>query len=171
MVENHSSPKGRREFRVRFRTLYFVLFGIVFFSALPALSLYELFTTGTIDWMAEIGGRRRALPRWVMYLVFWSVFFFYVIPSIRLFRYVADPLMFALDDEAIEIDGNRIPQEHVLSIRQRWWRSDILLETTTGNYSIRPYQVSGGVSALQEVFHDRFNPRYLKDAPSWLVGV
>jgi hypothetical protein len=144
-----------------------LLFG-GFLAVYPALSLHELVTTGTIDWTATEG--RRSWPRWLTYSIGWAGLWFGLQIVVPLLKYSVRPLMFALDDEALEIGGLRIPREQVTVIRPRWWRGDVLVETERGNFSINPAKVAGGVTALRRAFPDRFEVRYLKDGPEWIVG-
>jgi hypothetical protein len=168
-VERTALPKTRREFRFRGRTLavYVVMFGLM--SVVPIMSLHELFTTGTINWTAG-GEGRRSYPSWIAYPLGWAMMLYFPRLYFPLFKYLKHPLMFALDDQAIEIGGERIPREQVISILPRSRHADVLVETERGGYSIRPFQVAGGVSALQEAFPDKFDPKFLRDAPAWLVG-
>lgn len=136
---------------------------------IPIMNLYELYTTGSIDWTTEQVGRR-STPKWIAYPVCWAAFLYFPRLYLPLFRYLRQPLMFALDDEVIEIRGHRIPRDQIIVIHPRSNRADVLVETEQGDFSIRPYMVAGGVSALKRAFPDRFDPRFLKDAPAWMVG-
>jgi hypothetical protein len=133
------------------------------------MSIHELYTTGTIDWMASGSGRRR-YPSWFVYPFGWALLLYFLRLYLPLYKYLWQPLMFALDDEAIEIDGHRIPLDQVIALHPRSHRADVLVETEQGDFSIRPYQVARGVSALRKAFPDRFEPQYLTDAPAWVVG-
>ena len=163
-------PPERREFRVLPRTIILVAVLLLpLAAALPAMSLHELLSTGTIDWTYE-GLGRRALPSWATYpfgwtLLFWCLYFF-----IPMLRYLRAPLMFALEPDAIEVHGTRLDRDEVITIRPRTWHADVLLESTRGNFRIYPGHVAGGVAALKEAFPDRFDPLWLTDSGAWLVG-
>ena len=160
----------RREFRVLPRTI--VMVGVVALSVaalLPAMSLHELLSTGTIDWTYR-GSGPRALPSWVVYPLGWAFLLWCLYFYIPMLRYLRSPVMFALEPDAIEVHGTRIERNEVTSIRPRMWHSDVLLESKRGNFRIYPGHAAGGVAALTEAFPDRFDPLWLKDSGAWLVG-
>ncbi|WP_068863230.1 hypothetical protein [Erythrobacter dokdonensis] len=170
MTGQATEPLARREFKVLPRTIFLVgLILLPITALLPAISLHELISTGTIDWTYR-GSGRRALPSWAAYpfgwaFLLWGLYFF-----VPMLRYIRSPLMFALEPEGIEVQGIRIERNEITSIRPRILQGDVLLESERGKFRIYPGHVAGGVAALKEAFPDRFDPLWLKDSRAWLVG-
>jgi hypothetical protein len=144
-----------------------IVFG--FFGFIPAMSLHELLTTGTIDWTA-VGSGRRKVPIWIIYAFGWVGFLWFVSIFVPMLKYYVRPVMFALEHGAIEVEGQRIANQDVIAIRPRQWHVDALLETTHGNHRLHLHLVPKGVTALRSSFPDRFRPGWLKDGNEWFVG-
>ena len=140
-----------------------IIFG--FFGILPAMSLFELVTTGTID-LEAVGRGRMEIAQWKLYIVGWAVFLFFGAGYFPMLKYYREPEMFALSKEGIEIEGRLFSRDEILSIRNTW--RGLRVETARQSYFFHVYAVPGASSALARMFPN-FEIK-TREAPIWLAG-
>ncbi|MCZ8136754.1 MAG: hypothetical protein O9266_10645 [Porphyrobacter sp.] len=156
-----------RVYRVDDLMLYGVVFKLSLCAALPLLSLYELFTTGSID-MEAVGRGRLGAPMWSLYLFGWSALVATVWAHWHQLRYFGDSEMFRLGQKDIKIRVESLAPEEVLGFRYSFLRGHVL-QSTRGDFPIHPWMIKGAVEALADAF-PHVTPPKQRYKPSWLLG-
>ena len=139
-----------RVFRVKDRPLYGIALMLSLGAILPAMSIHELVTTGTID-MEAVGKGWRKRPTWISYLITWSIFLPYLWYFRPYFRYFGESEMFRLNERGIVIRGTTLAPDEVLGFRYTFFRGYVL-QSTRGDFSIHPRISEGAIEALAEAF-------------------
>ena len=150
------------DFRVESRTLVLLPLALAVFTIVPALSIYEYLSTGTID--VSINGPD--FPMWLLYSICWPAFLWLLYALAPTLKYYSNPEMFSLRDGAIEVRGHHVAFGDVLKITGRPMRADTLVETRLGNFTIHPHLARAAVSGLRYVFKESYDQNGFTN-PAW----
>lgn len=155
-------------FRVGNRPLILIALFVAFLAFVPAISLYELFTTGTID-LDAVGKGRRAIPNWQLYAIGWIIGPPLIWGSLRvLLRYLPEREMFRLGPQGITIRGETIAPEDVHCFATSF-RKGHVLRTTRGDFPLHPLMVRGAPEALASAL-PHVPPLKNREIAAWALG-
>ena len=155
-------------FRVGNRPLVLIALFVAFLAVLPANSLYELITTGTID-LEAVGKGRRAIPNWQVYAIGWILGAPLIWASLRvLMRYLPEREMFRLGPQGITIRSETIAPEEVQGFATSFRRGHVL-RTTRGDFPFHPLMVKGAPEALALAL-PHVPPLKNRDIAAWALG-
>lgn len=155
-------------FRVGNRPLILIALFVAMLAVLPANSLYELITTGTID-LDAVGKGRRAIPTWQVYTIGWIIGAPLIWASLRvLMRYLPEREMFRLGPQGITIRGETIAAEEVHGFATSF-RKGHVLRTLRGDFPIHPLMVKGAPEALALAL-PHVPPLKNRDIAAWALG-
>ncbi|MEL1250469.1 hypothetical protein [Aurantiacibacter gilvus] len=125
-------------------------FAILFLIAgfLPALSIHELATTGTIDWSAVTSGRRE-IPHWLIYPIGWLCFLtLAMVGFVPAISAILRGYVFEIESNRIRIGGEWISRTEIGE--GKWiWTGGMRLKTTHGNVHFYPRLSPGGPKAVE----------------------
>jgi hypothetical protein len=155
-----------RVFRVGNRPLILIAAMIALTALVPASSLHELITTGTIDFEA-VSQTRRKIPIWFLYATAWPIFLITVWSTRSILRYVFHRDMFSLGSDGITIRGQTLSPDEVQGFRHSFLRGHVL-RSRRGEFPIHPWMVKGGVEALAEAL-PHIPPLKKGEVPGWLL--
>ena len=155
-----------RVFRVGNRPLILLVAMIALTALVPASSVHELITTGTINFEA-VSQTRRKIPIWFLYATAWPTFLITVWSTRPILRYVFDREMFSLVPEGITIRGQTLSPDEVQGFRHSFLRGHVL-RSTRGEFPIHPWMVKGGVEALADAL-PHIPPLRRSEAPDWML--
>jgi hypothetical protein len=163
---NAEGSTSERVFKVGNRPLILIAVMVALTAMVPVSSLYELWTTGTID-LDAVSPTRQKIPVWILYATAWPIFLL-VLWSIRpVLGYFVDREMFRLGPQGIVIGGETLLPENVTGFRISFFRGHVL-RSTRGEFPVHPWMVKGGVEALAELL-PHIPPLKKGQAPDWML--
>lgn len=113
---------------------------------LPALSIWELITTGTID-LDAVGKGRREIPIWQLYLTSWIIgpplFFLNLAPII--YHYMMD-FHIKISQESILTPRKKISINKIAEVSRTGWKNCLKISLHSGQEIILPSVFGKSVS-------------------------
>ena len=122
--------------------------GSILFTCLPAVSLIDLITTGTIDF-DSVSPTRYQIPTWQLYLVGWICLI--VIGSIGLFpswKYALRGYVFKISQGSIILDGHTIERADVTGTQSTVRGEKVMTEK--GVFLVHPNMAEHGQAAFKQ---------------------
>ena len=118
-------------------------------ALLPAMSLFEFVTTGTID-MDAVGRGRGKIPSWILYSLSWVCFAFVSVTAFApALMCILKGVIFEIRDGKLILDGKAIRPEMIQSFGQAGMRGT-KIETTIGTFYCHPGLNTEGKAALDQ---------------------
>lgn len=120
----------------------------------PALSIWELVSTGTIDFDAASEGSRQ-LPVWLLYAISWPVFVHFFVWMIRAAKYVPLKAGFAIEGGTLRIHGVELERRNIIDITTQRLGifghpiERVTVSTPSAEFSLVPDFYVGGLEAFR----------------------
>lgn len=121
---------------------------------LPAMSLFELLTTGTID-MDAVGRGRARIPTWILYLIAWPCFLFFWVPFAWWVRNLWQGHVFRLEGDRLIVGRRSVLSEDVAELRTHWFGCEVTLMDGKRLW-FAPWFSSDGSELLSKKFSDKW---------------
>ena len=124
-----------------------LLVGTALLLALPMMSLFELFSNGSIDFSA-VSPTRFEVPIWILYLIGWSSLVT-VLPCglFDSWRYALRGYVFRISEDKICLDGVILNREEITST-SRTFRG-VKVQTEQRTFYFHPYMSLDGEEAFE----------------------
>lgn len=127
-----------KNYRISHSRLIFTVCMTIILCYLPISSIYEIASTGSVDFEA-VGEGRRKIPRWQAYAIGWLCALF-LVPNFFgpiIWLYISR-FEFSISETAVSTPRKSIRLIDLQEISRIGWRNDIKISSKSGDYIILP---------------------------------